>query len=86
MKKKTLTLDNKIVIANIVAEVLRPKAAYIEFSSKPKEVQYGILFNQEVNGITLVAHYGEDDGPHIVGLVRYRLNNPATANVAIELP
>ena len=85
-KPKALDASAKYTIADAIVAVLINQPAYADFSNKSKEVQYGILFSQVINGLTLVDHYGKDDGPHIVGLVRHRLNNPATQEVEIDLP
>jgi hypothetical protein len=80
-----MELKTKYTIADKIANSLINQPAYADFTSKDKAVQYGILFSQKLNGQTLEELYGEDDGPHICGLVRHRLNNPAPTNIEIDL-
>ena len=82
----TLTLTEKYSHADSIAASISTLPAFADFSSKTKEQQYWLLFNQTFSGKTITERYGETDGSHIVGLVRHRLNTPAPTDIELELP
>ena len=72
-----LTDAQKYDIADkVVDNLLSNGFALDEFTSKTKEQQYGQLFSFRIKGETFEQKFGEEDGPHIIGLIRHRLINP----------
>ena len=72
--------------AKRIADVLHSLPNYANFTDLPKDQQYGLLFQQTINGLPIKELAGgEDEGLHLVGLVRYRLNH-RIADISVNLP
>ncbi len=81
-----MTDEHLLDSAKRIADVLCNLPGYTNFVDLPKDQQYGLLFSQTVNGLPIKELAGsEDEGLHLVGLVRYRLNNQI-ADISVNLP
>jgi len=80
--KLFLSLPKK---ADAIASTLSTLPAYNDWSTKTDKNKYYLLFNQTFSGVTLTEKFGEDDGAHIVGLIKHRLDNPMSEDIELKL-